>query len=199
VPYSRRRRASSRSGRRRYGCARDPYDPGHCRLARDRAGRVGRLLRDVLQWKPRLRHSLPGDVPAIGHRRRRHLRAGFHRPHSAELRAAHARRLHFDTAGANAGRPGAGGTLEARHDVAMHVAVGRHLCAELSSLRWLEDDAERRASMPYSITSSASASTVAGTVRPSALAVLRFRTNSNTATCTTGRSRGCSPFKIRAT
>ena len=34
-----------------------------------------------------------------------------------------------------AGRAGAGGALEARHDVAVHVAVGRHLFAELSPLK----------------------------------------------------------------
>ena len=42
----------------------------------------------------------------------------------------------------------------------------------------------------HSITSSAGASSVAGTLRPSALAVLRLITSSNLVGCTTGRSAG---------
>src|SRR5262252_974720 len=42
----------------------------------------------------------------------------------------------------------------------------------------------------HSITSSAVESSVAGTVRPSALAVLRLITNSNLVGCTTGKSPG---------
>src|SRR5580765_4412793 len=44
----------------------------------------------------------------------------------------------------------------------------------------------------HSITSSAAACRVRGTVRPSALAVLRLMTNSNLVGCTTGRSAGFS-------
>jgi hypothetical protein len=50
----------------------------------------------------------------------------------------------------------------------------------------------------YSITSSAIASSVGGIVRPSALAVLTFTTNSNLVVCTTGRSAGRSPLRMRA-
>ena len=50
---------------------------------------------------------------------------------------------------------------------------------------------------PYSITSSASASTVGGIVRPSVFTVLRLKTNSNFVGCTTGRLAGFSPFRIR--
>src|SRR5262249_11593801 len=49
----------------------------------------------------------------------------------------------------------------------------------------------------HSITSSASASSLSGMVRPSALAVLRLITNSNLVDCTTGRSAGFSPLRIR--
>jgi hypothetical protein len=48
----------------------------------------------------------------------------------------------------------------------------------------------------HSITSSAVASSVGGTSRPSALAVLRWMTNSNLVGCTTGRSAGFSPLRI---
>ena len=50
----------------------------------------------------------------------------------------------------------------------------------------------------YSITSSASASTCGGNSMPSAFAVLRLTTNSNFADCTTGKSAGFSPLRIRA-
>src|ERR1700756_5450099 len=50
----------------------------------------------------------------------------------------------------------------------------------------------------HSITSSAIASSVGGTVTPSAFAVLRLITSSNFAACTTGRSAGFSPLRMRA-
>src|SRR5262249_27451564 len=49
----------------------------------------------------------------------------------------------------------------------------------------------------HSITSSARASSVAGTSRPKALAVLRLITSSNLVDCTTGRSAGFMPLSIR--
>ena len=49
----------------------------------------------------------------------------------------------------------------------------------------------------HSITSSARASSVGGTVRPSALAVLRLITSSNVVGCMTGKSSGRSPRRIR--
>ena len=56
---------------------------------------------------------------------------------------------------------------------------------------------KRKSRPPYSITSSAVASNVGETVRPSALAVLRLMTNSNLADNTTGRSPAFSPLRIR--
>ena len=52
---------------------------------------------------------------------------------------------------------------------------------------------------PYSITSSASATSLSGTLRPSVLAVLRLMTISNMAACVTGRSDGFSPLRMRPT
>src|SRR3954463_5440245 len=49
----------------------------------------------------------------------------------------------------------------------------------------------------HSITSSACASSVAGTSRPSALAVCRLITSSNLAARITGRLQGASPFRMR--
>ena len=49
----------------------------------------------------------------------------------------------------------------------------------------------------YSITSSARAERPGGTSSPSTLATVRLITNSNLTVCTTGRSAGLSPFKIR--
>jgi len=51
----------------------------------------------------------------------------------------------------------------------------------------------------YSITSSATASSAGGTVRPSALAVFRLMTSSYLVGCCTGRSPGFSPLKMRST
>ncbi len=48
----------------------------------------------------------------------------------------------------------------------------------------------------YSITSSARASSVGGTVMPSSLAVCKLRTSSNFVGCMTGRLAGFSPFRI---
>jgi hypothetical protein len=47
----------------------------------------------------------------------------------------------------------------------------------------------------YSISSSARPISVFGTVRPSALAVLRLMINSNLVACTTGNSAGFSPLR----
>src|SRR5512133_4019904 len=49
----------------------------------------------------------------------------------------------------------------------------------------------------HSITSSAMASSLSGTWRPSALAVLRLITNSNLVGSTTGSSVGLSPLRMR--
>ena len=49
----------------------------------------------------------------------------------------------------------------------------------------------------HSITSSASNCMELGTVKPSAVAVLRFITSSNLAACITGKSAGFSPLRIR--
>src|SRR5262249_14450262 len=49
----------------------------------------------------------------------------------------------------------------------------------------------------HSITSSARASSVGGTSRPMALAVGKLMTNSNLVDCTTGRSAGLAPLRLR--
>jgi hypothetical protein len=51
----------------------------------------------------------------------------------------------------------------------------------------------------HSITSSARASSVGGTSRPSALAVLRLITSSYFEACSTGRSAGLAPLRILST
>src|SRR5262249_8248644 len=51
----------------------------------------------------------------------------------------------------------------------------------------------------YSITSSAMASSVGGTLSPSAAAVLRLIANSNLVGCWIGRSPGFSPLRMRST
>src|SRR5262249_8759434 len=49
----------------------------------------------------------------------------------------------------------------------------------------------------HSITSSVRASSIGGISMPSALAVLRLITNSNLVDCTTGKSAGFAPFRMR--
>ena len=49
----------------------------------------------------------------------------------------------------------------------------------------------------HSITWSARASSIGGTSMPSAFAVFRLITNSNLVDCTTGRSAGLAPLRIR--
>src|SRR5262249_2811229 len=59
--------------------------------------------------------------------------------------------------------------------------------------------AEKRdelASLHHSITSSAVICMISGTVRPSALAVLRLITSSNLVGCTTGRAAGFAPLRM---
>ena len=51
----------------------------------------------------------------------------------------------------------------------------------------------------YSMISSAAAENAIGTSMPSALAVLRLRTNSYLAACITGSSPGFSPLRMRVT
>ena len=57
----------------------------------------------------------------------------------------------------------------------------------------------RSKSHPYSITSSARASSCGEISRPSAFAVLRLITSSNLVGCWTGRSAGFSPLRMRVT
>jgi hypothetical protein len=51
----------------------------------------------------------------------------------------------------------------------------------------------------HSITSSAATCSVSGTVRPSLLAAFKLMTSSNFVGCTTGRSLGWAPLRIRPT
>jgi len=70
----------------------------------------------------------------------------------------------------------------------------------IKGLSGLTHDPEARdPSAPYSITSSARASKVGGIARPSNLAVLRLMTSSNRVGCSTGRSAGFAPFRMRST
>ena len=129
--------------------------------------------------------------------------------------------LYFDHlvgAGEQRGRHGEAerlGSLEIDHQI----VLGRLHHRQVSSLIALEDAARIITHLPvavsnviavayqtaglcvlppfHSITSSARASSVGGTARPSALAVLRLTTSSNFVGCTTGRSLGFSPLRMR--
>ena len=86
--------------------------------------------------------------------------------------------------------------------------IGRAVHGDVTRVAKSEDRPERvnlgpdSAVLPfagYSITSSARASSVGGTVRPSALAVLRLITSSYLVGACTGRSAGFSPLRMRST
>src|SRR5438105_14304638 len=70
-----------------------------------------------------------------------------------------------------------------------------HFCNKICHKQTLARSKQRL----YSITSSARASKVGGTVRPSALAVLRLITSSYLVGACTGRSAAFSPLRIRST
>src|SRR6516164_3348254 len=59
------------------------------------------------------------------------------------------------------------------------------------------EERDELAPADHSITSSAVASSVGGTVSPSILAIWALITNSNLLDCTTGRSAGFAPLRIR--
>src|SRR5262245_57944159 len=65
--------------------------------------------------------------------------------------------------------------------------------------KMLVHDRGHRAAPPYSITSSARARSVAGTVMPSALAVFILMTSWKRVGCSTGKSAGWAPLRILST
>ena len=69
-------------------------------------------------------------------------------------------------------------------------------CAAISNETGQSRPMHRSKRHLYSITSSALVSNVGGTVKPSALAVLRLITRSNFVGCSTGRSAGLAPLRI---
>src|SRR6266487_694899 len=79
------------------------------------------------------------------------------------------------------------------------LATKRTLLLTWAGLHFHRLDRTSFAWRTHSITSSARASSVGGTSRPSALAVLRLITNSNLVDCWTGRSDGFAPLRILST
>src|SRR4051794_22974311 len=73
-------------------------------------------------------------------------------------------------------------------DGGLRLLIGLMICRGVAAL-----------TRAYLITSVARASRDGGTVRPSALAVLRLITSSNLLGCRTGRSAGLVPFRILPT
>src|SRR4030095_8737927 len=71
-------------------------------------------------------------------------------------------------------------------------------CCAFAASGHAAEQREEGASSYHSMTSSARASKVSGTVRPSALAVLRLITSSNLVGTWTGSSAGLSPLRMRS-
>src|SRR5215470_15867934 len=76
-----------------------------------------------------------------------------------------------------------------------HVRLLRTRCER--PCRRAAEQRDEFAAFDHSITSSATDSSDGGTVRPSIVAVWALMTNSNLADCTTGRSAGMVPLRIR--
>src|SRR5262245_60774705 len=100
------------------------------------------------------------------------------------------------------------------HEFLPNLIVVRGSCSDVSDARGLgrllrarrerprgcrpAEERDERAAL-HSITSSARASSLAGTSRPSALAVLRLTCSSNLVGCCTGRSAAFAPLRMRST
>src|SRR5262249_51407874 len=67
------------------------------------------------------------------------------------------------------------------------------MCGATRGVRWAKSGHQ----LPYSITSSARAMSVGGTVRARLLAVERLMDRANLVGCITGRSEGFSPLRMR--
>src|SRR5262245_25165083 len=96
-------------------------------------------------------------------------------------------------------------TMSALHPIAtMKADIGKLSCPLYPQKRTCAVHAPMSAmgqkrTWPYSITSSARASSVGGSVMPSAFAVVRLMTNSNLVGCSTGMSPGFVPRRILST
>ena len=96
--------------------------------------------------------------------------------------------------------------LSGREGTRGKIGVARIECSNTQQQKHCEEEgdhgsAEQRdelAEGTHSITSSARASSVGGTVRPSALAVLRLIASSNLTGLCTGKSPGFSPLRMRS-
>jgi len=88
--------------------------------------------------------------------------------------------------------------LRLRRERALQRMSTPRICIGMWTGRRGSEPRDERVPPDHSITSSVRASKEPGTLRPSALAVLRFRTNSYLVGCCTARSAGFSPFIMRS-
>src|SRR5262249_8577366 len=89
--------------------------------------------------------------------------------------------------------------VEHQHADASHALALLGARRQRPRRRRTAEQRDERAPSHHSITSSARASSVAGTSMPSAFAVLRLMTNSYLVGACTGRSAGFSPLRMRST
>ena len=130
-------------------------------------GRQPTALRPLLEMPP-----IPGDFPSVD--RLRSARSGFERRNARHPVMSRAQRQVRSAFGSCRFRA-VGGTYVECHN--------RTHAAQRTT----------RMGLAYSITSSARASSVGGTSRPSALAVFKLMTSSKVVGCCTGRLAGFSP------
>jgi hypothetical protein len=96
------------------------------------------------------------------------------------------------TASGQSRRFGHAGGMSAHPSIATAKPTSSHV-----SEAPLPDSCTAANGVPYSITSSAAASSLSDTLRPSIFAVSALMTSSNLVACTTGRSAGFAPMRMR--
>ena len=95
------------------------------------------------------------------------------------------------------GRFGSIASFERCRACLLHPDSGRVIATQRTDALGQKETHAPQQKDAYSITSSAMASSTAGTSRPSALAVFRLMTNSNLVGRTTGKSLALSPLRMR--
>src|SRR5262249_19337138 len=155
-------------------CRRGPADPGedNLRIERDQLGRISRQVREGADAPAIIDPQVASNRPAR-----------FRKPLQERQQA----RLRFRIVR----------TAVHEHADAPHALALLSACSERPRRRAAEKRDEVAAL--HSITSSARASSVGGTSRPSALAVLRLITSSYLVGACTGRSTTLPPRKMRST
>jgi hypothetical protein len=197
--------------------AQQPWDPSVKALTA--VPQTLQMMNDKLDWTQQLGDAFLAQqsevLDSVQRLRAREQRHGTEQEQCGNGILAHVLTLHVETSTGHGGRCDVRRRLLSRRSMS---ALGStpvlrrcplNVRITLGSGRRADIDGRQRSAIngreqsqqgnPYSITSSAVASRVAGTVRPSVLAVLRLITSSYFTGACTGRSAGFSPLRMRST